>query len=89
MGLPLEPFVNRGFSFTILHWSGNKDCFTDKFTSLHRGIYKSSAPSFKDFEDIPSKPGAFDVSRQAKMFLRVSKVALHSSIVWQFLSIFM
>ena len=25
-----------GFSFAILHCSGNKDCFIDKFAGLHR-----------------------------------------------------
>ena len=54
-GSLFEPFVNRGFSFAILHSSGSKDCFIDKFTRLHRGNSKTSAPSFKNFEDIPSR----------------------------------
>ena len=29
------------------------------------------APSFGNFEDIPSMPGAFDVPRQAKILLNV------------------
>ena len=52
----------------ILHWPGNEDCFIDKFTRLHRNNAKTSAPSFKNLEDIPSKPGAFDESSQAKTF---------------------
>ena len=34
------------------------------------------ASSFKDFENIPSKPRVFDVSRQANVFLIISIVAL-------------
>ena len=49
-----------------------------KFTRLHRGKGKTSASSFKIFEDIPSKPEALDKSRQAKIFLIISSVALHS-----------
>ena len=73
----------------ILHWPGNEDCFIGKFTRLHRNNAKTSAPSFKNLEDIPSKPGAFDESSQAKTFLVVSSVALHSSRLWQLFSIFM
>ena len=37
----------------------------DKFTTLHRGNANTSAPSFKNFEDISSKPGALDDFEQA------------------------
>ena len=55
---------NFSISFSILHCSGNKDCFTDKFTSLHNGNAKTSAPSVNNFEDISSKQEAlyFSVS---------------------------
>ena len=53
--------MNRGFSLSILY------CFIGKFERLHRGKPKTSAPFFKNFEGIPSKPGAFDVFRQAKV----------------------
>ena len=44
-----------------------------------RGNARTSSPSFKGFEYIPFKAEAFDVSRQAKIFLLISNVALHSS----------
>ena len=75
-GVTIEPYLKRGFTFAILHSSGNKDRFIDKFTRLHRGNAKTSATSFKNFEDMPSKSGIFDETRQAKV---VSNVALHSS----------
>ena len=55
---------NFSISFSILHCSGNKDFFTDKFTSLHNGNAKTSAPSVNNFEDISSKQEAlyFSVS---------------------------
>ena len=74
------PFLNRDFGFAILHWSGNKDFFIDTFTRLHRGNAKNSELSFKNFMDIPSKPGALDVSRLDKIFLVVANVALYSSM---------
>ena len=58
---------------------GFKDYFIDKFIRLHTVNVKSSALSFKNFEDIPFKPEAFDGSRQAKIFLIVSNVAVYSS----------
>ena len=61
---------------------GFKDYFIDKFIRLHTANVKSSALSFKNFEDIPLKPEAFDGSRQAKIFLIVSSVAVHSSKLW-------
>ena len=83
----LEFFLNRIFSFSILHWSGNKDCFIDKFIRLHRG--STEGPIFKNIEDIPSRLVVFDVVRQPKIFLIVSIVALHSSELRQFFSNFM
>ena len=68
----------KGFSFAILHWSENKGCFINIFIRLYRGNANTFAPSFKNVEDIPSKPGAFDVFRQTKFFLIVSSVALQS-----------
>ena len=56
----LEPFLNKGISFTILHGSGNKDRFIDKFKRSYRDNANTSVPSFKTFEDIPSRSGAFD-----------------------------
>ena len=84
-----SPFLNMEFSFAILHWSGNRDSLIDEFTRLFRGNAMTSALSFKNFEDIPSKPAAFDESRQAKIFWIVSSVALHSSKLWQLFSVFM
>ena len=55
-------------SSQICEKHANKDCFIDKFTRLHRGNTKTSAPSFKDVEDVPSKSGTFDASKQAKIF---------------------
>ena len=85
----LERFLNSGFSFTVLHWSGNKDCFIDKLTRWHSGNAKTSASSFKNFKYILSILGTVDVSWQAKIFLMISNIALYSSKLWQLLSLLM
>ena len=50
-----------------------------RFTRLHRSNAKTSAPSFKNFEDILFKTGAFHDPNQAKIFLIISSVTLHNS----------
>ena len=61
----------------------------DKLTRLHIGNPKTSVPSFKNFEDILSKSGVFDQFKPAKIFSVVSSVALHTSKLSQFFSVFM
>ena len=48
------------------------------FLSPYPLHYKTPAPSFKNFDDIPSIPGGLDLSGQNKIFLTVSSIDLES-----------
>ena len=84
----IEKFARkrREFSFAILYWSGNKDFllvhlqdYIEIMLRLLRYLSKISW-IFRSNQ----KAGAFDVFREAKIFVIFSSVALHSSKLWQF-----
>lgn len=56
---PLEPFQIRALNLQSYIDLEIKIASIDKFNKMHRGNAKASAPSYKNFKDIPSKLGFF------------------------------
>ena len=68
MGAVFEPFLNSGFSFTILQTDGNIEYFINKLQIWEIGLAIRVLPSFKNLPDRLSRPRALFSSKSLKSF---------------------